>query len=236
MWETRHGFPVPHRLASGHRRYAESDVAAVEQVLRRRDAGIRLEVAISEAAASAPRHARPCSPSCAAGTRTWRRTGCESRPCSRSPGRSRTSAAPARSHPSLFGAFQERAVLQAVGRTVERARPGGPRRRWCSRTSPKVADAGTRRSPTRVPLAATPRCAASGRSSATRSDLPACLTAWELPGQSEVPDRHRIFEAFWTVDPRGPRCRSRRAQVAPTAGRRPKPAPCSTSSRDPAPR
>ncbi len=51
-WETRHGFPRPKRLASGHRRYAESDVALVERVLRRRDAGIRLEVAIAEAAAS----------------------------------------------------------------------------------------------------------------------------------------------------------------------------------------
>ena len=29
-------------------------------------------------------------------------------------------------------------------------------------------------------------------------DYPAMLTAWELPGQSTVPDRQRLFEAIWT--------------------------------------
>jgi len=32
-------------------------------------------------------------------------------------------------------------------------------------------------------------------------DYPAMLTAWELPGQSTVPDRLRLFEAIWTVEP-----------------------------------
>ena len=32
MWEQRHGFPVPDRLESGHRRYSEADVAGVEEV------------------------------------------------------------------------------------------------------------------------------------------------------------------------------------------------------------
>src|SRR4051794_2086288 len=49
MWETRHRFPEPRRLGSGHRRYSESDVQLVAQVLRRKDAGVRLEVAIAEA-------------------------------------------------------------------------------------------------------------------------------------------------------------------------------------------
>ena len=31
------------------------------------------------------------------------------------------------------------------------------------------------------------------------------LTAWELPGQSTVPDRHRLFESLWTVEPRAVR-------------------------------
>src|SRR4051794_28916965 len=51
-WESRHGFPRPQRLTSGHRRYDEQDVALVRQVLRRRDAGVRLESAITEAAAA----------------------------------------------------------------------------------------------------------------------------------------------------------------------------------------
>ncbi|NHA00126.1 MerR family transcriptional regulator [Nocardioides sp. W3-2-3] len=52
MWESRHGFPVPQRLPSGHRRYTDADVELVRQVARRRDAGIRLEVAIAEASAT----------------------------------------------------------------------------------------------------------------------------------------------------------------------------------------
>lgn len=32
-------------------------------------------------------------------------------------------------------------------------------------------------------------------------DYPAMLTAWELPGQSTVADRLRLFEAIWTVEP-----------------------------------
>ncbi|MGN6162409.1 MAG: MerR family transcriptional regulator, partial [Marmoricola sp.] len=59
MWETRYGFPEPTRLASGHRRYSDADVALVQQVLRRKEAGLRLEVAIAEAAATRP----PESPS-----------------------------------------------------------------------------------------------------------------------------------------------------------------------------
>ena len=42
-WETRYGFPVPSRRASGHRRYDERDVVLVKEVLRRKDAGVRLE-------------------------------------------------------------------------------------------------------------------------------------------------------------------------------------------------
>jgi len=48
-WETRHGFPEPHRLASGHRRYLASDIAGIEQILRDRAAGLSLEAAIANA-------------------------------------------------------------------------------------------------------------------------------------------------------------------------------------------
>nr|MBA2444224.1 MerR family DNA-binding transcriptional regulator [Nocardioidaceae bacterium] len=48
MWETRHGFPRAERRDSGHRRYAESVVELVRQVIRRRESGARLEVAIAE--------------------------------------------------------------------------------------------------------------------------------------------------------------------------------------------
>src|SRR3954454_8533986 len=59
MWESRHGFPVPHRLESGHRRYTEADVEAIRSVIRHRDAGTRLELAIIRAMVEA----EPSAPS-----------------------------------------------------------------------------------------------------------------------------------------------------------------------------
>jgi MerR family transcriptional regulator, light-induced transcriptional regulator len=29
----------------------------------------------------------------------------------------------------------------------------------------------------------------------------AALAAWEIPGQTDVPDKDRLFESVWTVDP-----------------------------------
>ena len=50
-------------------------------------------------------------------------------------------------------------------------------------------------------------------------DLPVVLTAWELPGQSGVADRDRMFESIWSVEPRAVRDASRVcAQVALDAG------------------
>jgi DICT domain-containing protein len=50
-------------------------------------------------------------------------------------------------------------------------------------------------------------------------DYPAMLTAWELPGQTPVPDRDRLFEAIWTVEPAAVRDAARAcAQVAVQLG------------------
>jgi MerR family transcriptional regulator, light-induced transcriptional regulator len=46
-WEQRHGFPTPHRLAGGHRRYSEDDVRRIEAVLAARSQGLSLEAAIA---------------------------------------------------------------------------------------------------------------------------------------------------------------------------------------------
>ena len=50
-WESRHGFPVPQRLPSGHRRYSEHDVEAVIEVERERRSGSTLEAALGRARA-----------------------------------------------------------------------------------------------------------------------------------------------------------------------------------------
>ena len=50
MWERRHGFPAPRRLAGGHRRYTPADLELVQRVARDRAAGITLSAAIARAA------------------------------------------------------------------------------------------------------------------------------------------------------------------------------------------
>jgi MerR family transcriptional regulator, light-induced transcriptional regulator len=46
MWESRHGFPRAERLPSGHRRYPESEVGCVLEVVRAREGGLSLGAAI----------------------------------------------------------------------------------------------------------------------------------------------------------------------------------------------
>jgi DICT domain-containing protein len=46
MWEHRHGFPVPQRLASGHRRYSARDIELIRRVAAERAAGLSLAAAI----------------------------------------------------------------------------------------------------------------------------------------------------------------------------------------------
>lgn len=49
MWEQRHGFPAPHRTASGHRRYGDEDVEAIRRVAGLRRRGLSMSAAIERA-------------------------------------------------------------------------------------------------------------------------------------------------------------------------------------------
>lgn len=217
MWETRHGFPEPRRLASGHRRYTDDDVELVRQVLRRKDAGIRLEVAIAEASATKP----PTAPSIYAELRR------------RHPNlvthRLRKSTLIALSWaiedeccavadtPVLFGAFQRGDFFE----------PSAPRWNELSRVARSAivfADhwegtADDAVGPVRATLSADAPMRREWAVVCDALDSTACLSAWELPGQTDVPDRQRIFEALWTVDPVAVRDAARvAARVAADAG------------------
>jgi MerR family transcriptional regulator, light-induced transcriptional regulator len=217
MWESRHGFPHPRRLESGHRRYDEHDVDLVLQVLRRRDAGSRLEVAIAgvalaDAAAGTPPGApsvfatlRKLHPSLAPQRLTkstllalsW---AIEDECCSRA------------ERPMIFGAFQREGYYRAAEeRWAELAR--------VSRSA--LVFAAFDEAPaeqTRPTLVHLPEDAPMRREWAVvcdAPDYPALLTAWELPGQSQVPDKQRLFESIWTVEPAAVRDAARAcAQVA----------------------
>lgn len=205
-WELRHGFPVPHRLPSGHRRYDAAVVETVLTVMRQRESGTRLETAIAEAQ-------QPDGRSALSVFSEVRR---------RSPQlevhrlRKTTLSAISEAIEDEFCARADQAVLFAGFQRREFFEP--ERARWedlatTARSTYVMADfddSGTigdrfvqvrlaRESPLRREWFVV--CDAHG--------LPALLTAWEVPGQAGRPDRDREFEALWTVDPRAVRNASR---------------------------
>src|SRR4051794_10310012 len=221
MWESRHGFPRPRRRDSGHRRYDEHDVELVNQVLRRRDGGMRLEVAIAGVAlADSATGAPPGAPSVYAAMRrlhpslqpqrlkkstllalSW---AIEDECCSRA------------EQPMIFGGFQKEHYYRAAEeRWAELARIARSTMVFAAFShEPDAVD--------RTTMVDLPDDAPMRREWAVvcdAPDYPAMLTAWELPGQSTVPDRLRLFEAIWTVDPAAVRDAARAcAQAAQQLG------------------
>ncbi len=216
MWESRHGFPRPERLQSGHRRYAETDVTALAHAVRRRDAGVRVDAAIAEARAGL----RPASPSVFAelkrrhpglGVQRLRKPtllalswAIEDEFCVRAH----------RAH--VFGAFQhERRYLASEQRWAELARAAGSAFVFADFPSGTASRTG----PVRVHLGADAPMRREWAVVCDSADLPVALTAWELPGQDDVPERDRIFEACWTAEPGAVRDASRVcAHIAHEAG------------------
>lgn len=217
MWEARHGFPEPTRLASGHRRYTEADVALVQQVVRRKDSGIRLEVAIAEASASSA----PASPSIFAELRrlhpalpvhrlrkstlialSW---AIEDECCATA------------DRPILFGAFQRGDLYEpSAPRWNELARVARSAIVFADHWDGGASDAN---GPIRASLSEDAPMRREWAVVCDALDATACLSAWELPGQSYVPDRQRLFEAVWSVDPIAVRDAARvAASIAAGAG------------------
>lgn len=202
-WETRHGFPVPHRLAGGHRRYSESHVTQVEQVLRHRTGGMTLEAAVervrdAEATGdrsvfAALRRAHPQLPvqPLRKSTLLALSRSIEDECCARA------------ERPALFGSFQHRRFFDMA------------RHRWdelarTARSAVAVADFGTAEEASSAVAPGTPALVHVPESAPMRRewtivcdapDYPAAMAAWELPGQTEVADADRVFEALWTLDP-----------------------------------
>jgi DICT domain-containing protein len=203
-WETRHGFPTPARRQSGHRRYDERDVALVKEVARRRDAGMRLEVAIavassrrSDLAASTTsvfaelrrshRHLAPQRLSKA--TLLALSWAMEDECCARA------------QSPRLYGAFQE-------ARFFERSRSRWTELARTARSATAFADFGASSVSGRLALVDLPADAPMRREWSLvcdAEDHTAVMAAWELPGQDGVRDRDRAFECIWSLEPRAVR-------------------------------
>jgi DNA-binding transcriptional MerR regulator len=223
MWESRHGFPTAQRLPSGHRRYAAEQVARVLDVVRRRELGSRLDVAIRQVTADsggpAPRSVY---------AELTRRHPEQPRQRLRKETLLALSWAiedevgAAGAHGHLFGAFQTgHRYAAARARWTELART--------ARSSYAFADfggeagdqvgGGPAPGPTLVHLAPGSPMRREWSVVHDSPELAVVLTAWELPGQTGVPDRHRLFESLWTLDPAAVRTAARCcALVAADAG------------------
>lgn len=204
-WENRYGFPRSTRRASGHRRYSDQDRADVQEIVRRRESGIRLDVAVDQVrtareheraardAASESVHAqlRERHPELAR-HRLHKQTllalswAIEDEFCAKA------------NRAVLFGAFQE-------PRFWHRARA-----RWTdlARTASDVHVFGVfdaaEPEPAHIRLVSLPDDSPMRREWTVVCDapsLPVVLTAWELPGQDDVPDPLRLFETSWSFDP-----------------------------------
>lgn len=208
MWEQRHGFPVPDRRSSGHRRYDEAAVEAVGRVVAARDAGLRLDVAIRDALA-----VREDSPPAASVFATLRRQHPEvSVHRMRKPTllalswaiEDQFAARADRAH--LFGLFQDQDYYRpAAARWTELARCAASAFAFSAHAEEPPPAPG----PVQVPLAEDSPLRREWAVVVDSKELPVVLTAWEVPGQVDVPERERVFESAWTVDPRAVRTAAR---------------------------
>jgi MerR family transcriptional regulator, light-induced transcriptional regulator len=206
IWEERHGFPVPTRLGSGHRRYSEGDAALVAEVARLRDLGMRLDAAIAAARREAEHQAEV-----APGPRP---RSVHARLLRREPGLP-VHRLTKRTLIGLSHAIEDEFCVRArdghLFGLFQHARHFAPARsRWrelalLARTTHVLADFpdGTQDEDD-LHLVALPERSPLRREWAVVCDsteAPIALTAWEVPGQIGVPERRRIFEATWTLVP-----------------------------------
>lgn len=197
-WERRFSFPTPQRQPSGHRRYTEADCAGLLQVLAERQAGHSLASAIERARATGAW----VQDSVTAGLRTH-------------PGMPAPSLVSRRTMRALSHAVEDaasaaagRPVLAAAFQSEEAYRRS--QHRWDdlaagAEVAAVLATFGRRRQPGR---GAAELCLPPGSPlrhewvvAAHGPAFTACLAGWERPTPLGTPDRERLFEAVWTVDP-----------------------------------
>ncbi len=200
MWESRHGFPVPQRLPSGHRRYTSDHVVQVRQVARDREAGLSMKAAIERARelASEP------EASIFAGVRR-RRPDLQPYLLPK-----RTLVGLSHAIEDECAARAERPVLFASFQRERFWRAAEPRWRDLARTAHSTvvfadfehkAVPGDEGAPVELPI---DRSDPLGREWSLICDAPdysAFLAAWERPGQDAVADGRRRFETVWSVEP-----------------------------------
>lgn len=197
MWEQRYGFPEPERTQAGARRYSERDVELIRQVAQDRDRGLAMRAAIARARRPSGRDVSVFA--------SMRRAVPGLVP-QRLPKWSLTAISRAiedeslasAERPVVLGAFQrERFYRHVERRWDELART--------ARLAAALADFPAPEMPLwkaiEVPIAPDMPLVREWALVVDAPGFAACLAAWEVPDQAAVPDRERVFEAVWTIEP-----------------------------------
>ena len=197
-WESRYGFPRAERQSDGgHRRYPESEVRAVLDVLERRSTGLSLQTAVQRVTETAPtsasvfaelrlRHPTLAPQVLSRPTLVALSRAIEDECCARA------------AEPVLFGGFQRETYLRGSARRWrELARTARSAVVFADFVAPAALETGA------LVEVALPRDAQLNREwlvVCDSPDLPAFLAAVERPGQ-DAGSAGRRFEAVWSVDP-----------------------------------
>lgn len=198
-WEARYGVPAPQRSARGQRRYRESDCRLIAEIIRRRDSGVALGVAVDQArrAAGSEQESsiyaalRRLHPELAVHRMdkkmllalTW---AVEDQCCA------------AASGPLLIGAFQKTRFYESARRRWENmATTGYYTIAFADFDRPRTLDARI----SEVPIASASPLHREWALVCDSTELPAFVLGWEPPGQDDCPDASRLFEVVWSVDP-----------------------------------
>ena len=198
MWESRHGFPRPERLASGHRRYSERDIDLLRQVLEERSRGLSLKAAIVRVARAGDEPER----SLYAGLRR-RRPELSTHPIDK-----RSVIALTHAIEDELVARAERAVIFGSFQEERWYRRSEPRWRELARTADYavvLADfprpRRPRGAPVELPLDGSDPLRREWLLVCSAPGFAACLAAVERPGQSDRHDADRDFDTLWSVEP-----------------------------------
>jgi MerR family transcriptional regulator, light-induced transcriptional regulator len=196
-WERRFGFPSPRREPSGHRRYSADDVERIRAVVRERERGLALAVAIERVTAEAAgppslfaplRERRPDllpveirKPDLVRLTRAV-----EEESAARA---ERALMIGAFQHPRFYRASEDRwrRLDKVAGLSFVLASFDEPR-------NPEGA-------PIEVPIGAQDPVADEWAVICLAPGYSACLVGWETVGASGLPDPQRTFDTLLSVEP-----------------------------------
>jgi DNA-binding transcriptional MerR regulator len=196
-WERRFGFPTPRREPSGHRRYSREEVERIRAVVRERDRGLSLAVAIDRVTAE------PSGPPSLFAPLRERRPDLLPVPI-RKPqmlhlSRAVEEESAARAERALMiGAFQRPEFYRASEARWQRLARGAGLT-FVLATFEEVAkpDGG----PVEVPIAGAEPVADEWAVICLAPGYSACLIGWEEVGATGKADHDRSFDALLSVEP-----------------------------------